>query len=502
MSVLDKTIEAISPTWAFKRARFRGALAAYEAAEPSRLRKGKPDNASGDTLTSQAGNTIRGYARQQEQNYDLAEGILATLVDNIIGPHGISIEPQPRDKSGELLPELAKQILELREDWKLKPEVTHEHDWPACERLIARAWFRDGEALLQELKGTIPSLQHGTRVPYSIELIEADLLPMEFSDKDKGITQGVERNGWGRPLAYHMLKEHPGDLNFTHLFKDTKRVSADNILHPKIVKRFKQARGVSIFAPMMRRIEGIKDYEESELVAARIAAAMCGYIKKGTADDFVGADNTDEDRSFKVKPGLMFDNLRPGEEVGTIDSNRPSALLEGFRDSMVRMLAAASRGTFSSIARKYDGTYSAQRQELVEGHVAYKSLSQLFASQVSYPTYRSGLDMAVLSGALKLPKNIDMNTFYDAECRGPSMPWIDPDKEAKANERLERAGHKSAQQNIRDRGANPRSVMDEIKKWRDLSDEKGLYFTTDPKHEIVPVELDAEETNGDDNGKD
>jgi len=487
MSVLDKTIEAISPTWAFKRARFRGALAAYEAAEPSRLRKGKPDNASGDALTARAGSTIRGYARQQEQNYDLAEGILATLVDNIIGPHGISIEPQPRDKNGDLLPDLAKKILELREDWKLKPEVTHEHDWPACERLIARAWFRDGEALLQELKGTIPSLQHGTRVPYSLELIEADLLPMHFSDKDKGITQGVERNAWGRPLAYHMLKEHPGDLNFTHLFKDTKRVNADNILHPKIVKRFKQARGVSIFAPMMRRIEGIKDYEESELVAARIAAAMCGYIKKGTADDYIAPDDPTEDRSFKVKPGIMFDNLQPGEEVGTVDSNRPSALLEGFRDSMVRMLAAASRGTFSSIARKYDGTYSAQRQELVEGFVAYKALSQLFSSQVSYPTYRSFIDMAVLSGLLKLPKEIDRNTLYDAECRGPSMPWIDPDKEAKGNERLERAGHKSPQQNIRDRGANPRTVMDEIETWRKEANDRGLFFTTDPKHELVPV---------------
>ena len=173
----------------------------------------------------------------------------------------------------------------------LSPEVTQQHDWVACERLIARAWFRDGEALLQELKGIVPTLNHGTRIPYSVELIEADLLPVDLNDKDAGITQGVERNVWGRVRAYHLLKEHPGDLNFMHLFKHTKRVDASNILHPKIVKRFKQARGVSIFAPMMKRIEGIKDYEESELVAARVAAAMCGYIKKGTPDHYDGEGN-------------------------------------------------------------------------------------------------------------------------------------------------------------------------------------------------------------------
>jgi capsid protein len=66
------------------------------------------------------------------------------------------------------------------------------------------------------------------------------------------------------------------------------------------------------------------------------------------------------------------------------------------------------------------------------------------------------------------------------------MAWIDPDKEAKANERLERSGHKSSQQNIRDRGGDPRAVMDEIAAWRELADEKGLIFTTDPKHELVP----------------
>jgi lambda family phage portal protein len=483
MNILDNVISAFSPSAGLKRAQARRVLALYEAAEPSRLRKTKPDNRSGDALTARAGNRIRGYARNQEQNYDFAEAVLGALVDNVIGPDGINIEPLPKDKDGNLLEDLAHQISELRKDWMKKPEVTWEHTWPAAERLIARAWFRDGECLLQHVEGLSPSISHGTRIPYSVEMIEADLLPFNLDDKNKGITQGVERNAWGRPTAYHIYKEHPGDVNYLTLSLQTKRVPAEKMLHPKIVKRFKQARGVSVFASMMTRIEDIKDYEESERVAARIAAAMCAYIQKGTPEDYEKSDD-DGNRDFKVKPGTIFDNLGPGETVGTIDSNRPSALLEPFRDAMVRMAVSSVRAvTFSGVAKKYDGTYSAQRQELVEGYISNKSLSNLFASQVSIPVYQRMLAMAVLSGQIKLPAELDMATLYDVDARGPVMPWIDPEKEEKALERAERAGHKSAQQSIRERGGNPKQVMAEIETWRKQADEKGLVFSTDPKYD-------------------
>lgn len=482
MKAIDRAIGWFSPRAAFKRLQYRHAMAAYESAEPSRLRKGRPDNRSGDALTYKAGSRIRGYARVQEQNYDLAEGILATLVDNVIGPDGISIEPLPKNKDGKLNKDFAKQINDLYKDWKKKPEVTGELTWAAAERLGARAWFRDGEYLIQHVEGYRADLNHNTRVPYSIEMIEADLLPYDLENKNKGITQGVERNAWGRPTAYHLYFDHPGDMNYISVSLRTKRVPAERIIHAKIVKRFKQARGVSIFAPMLTRIEDIKDYEESERVAARIAAAMCAYIKKGTAEDYT-APTDDADRSFNVKPGLIFDRLKPGEEIGTVDSNRPSSLLEGFRDAMVRMLAVGSRTTSSSINRKYDGTYSAQRQELVEGYISYKALTNLYAGQVSYPVYKRFLEIAILSGVLKVPRDIDINTLYDAEARGPAMPWIDPDKEEKALERAERSGHKSAQQSIRERGGNPDQIMEEIEAWRKEADERGLVFTTDPKYD-------------------
>lgn len=478
MNPIEKVIAAVSPHWAYRRQIFRQALAEYEAAKPSRLRKSGADNSSGDAVVGRAGAALRGYARQLEQNYDIAEGVLKVLVNNTIGPNGISREPMPRRKDGAIHDELSKALLGLWNDYALRPEVTWEHDYASAERLAARTWFRDGELLVQLLEGAVPGLDHGTTVPFSIELIEADQLPFGYDDYNKGITQGVERNAWGRPRAYHIYKTHPGDRGY-HLSFETKPVPASRMLHPKFTTRIKQARGVSVFAAVLRRLEDLKDYEESERIAARVAAALTGFIKKGTIEDYVAPTDGKTARSFSMKPGMIFDDLRPGEDIGTIDSNRPSALLAPFHDTMTRFTAAGVGASYSSISKNYNGTYSAQRQELVEGWGNYQAITNLWINQFSRPIWQRFVQMAVVSGQVRIPNDLDVATLYDAEFRGPAMPWIDPIKEAIANKTLERAGYKSAQQIIRERGGNPAGTMEQIATWRKQAEERDLVFDTD-----------------------
>ncbi|WP_232462756.1 phage portal protein, partial [Pseudomonas fragi] len=74
----------------------------------------------------------------------------------------------------------------------------------------------------------------------------------------------------------------------------------------------------------------------------------------------------------------VVDTLLPGEDMGMIESNRPNPFLEGFRNGQLKAVAAGTRGTYSSVARSYDGTYSAQRQELVEGQLGYDLLQHEF----------------------------------------------------------------------------------------------------------------------------
>ena len=57
----------------------------------------------------------------------------------------------------------------------------------------------------------------------------------------------------------------------------------------------------------MARFDDIKDIDESERVAARVAAAMAAYIKKGVPDDY--SPKTDEEgRALLKQLGMPFKN--------------------------------------------------------------------------------------------------------------------------------------------------------------------------------------------------
>jgi capsid protein len=59
---------------------------------------------------------------------------------------------------------------------------------------------------------------------------------------------------------------------------------------------------------------------------------------------------------MKFRPGMIFDDLQAGEEIGTIDTNRPNPNLEAYRNGQIKMLAAGTGPSFSSVAKTYDGT--------------------------------------------------------------------------------------------------------------------------------------------------
>ena len=489
---LDKLIGYFSPESGLKRAHARQVLSMYEAAKPTRTRRNPSDNRSGDTVTWGAAETLRGQARHLDQNHDLARGALNCLVNNVVGPKGIGVEFQPKRRNGEIHKDFAQELQEAHKKWAKRPETTGEYSLSKAQRLMARAWFRDGEVLNRALMGNIKLYSHLSDVPFSIELLEADFLATK-DDPEKNIFQGVQRNAWGRPNFYHFYKAHPGDIRSFRL--DTKAVRAEEVNHIKMVDRIRQARGVSVFASVMNRLNDLKDYEEAERVAARLSAMMVAYVKKGSADFYVPPDGDTEPRTFPFAPGMTFDDLQAGEEVGTIESNRPSALLQPFRDSMLKAIASGVSASYSSISKNYDGTYSAQRQELVEQWANYAVLSDEFISMEVEPTTERFIRMATVSGVVKTPPDLDQKTLFDVEYICPSMPWIDPAKEATGHEKRLALRLKSPQQIIRAAGDKPEEVLDQWQRWQEELKKRQLSIVEDDS----PQPPNSEEDNTNDN---
>jgi capsid protein len=73
-----------------------------------------------------------------------------------------------------------------------------------------------------------------------------------------------------------------------------------------------------------------------------------------------------------------------------------------------------------------------------------------------------------------LPRDIDPLSIGDALYLPPQMPWIDPKKEAEAWATLDENDYASGQEIVRRRGQNPRDVLDQSKRWREMREERGL----------------------------
>lgn len=478
---LDRLLLDVAPGWAAARARSRmRAIAyrqAYEAAQTTHLREQQRDYGSANTIVSMTGIALRNHARHLDRNHDIVSGGLSSVIQNIIGPSGINIVPAPRDVDGNVVEEVVDQIMPLYETWSKRPEVTGMHDLPSCERLIARTWLRDGEAFAQELRGFVPYLEHGSAVPFSIELFEPDLVPLDFDDPGRRILQGIERNAWGRALAYHVYKQHPGDPYVA--VPETKRVAADLIRHIRTVDRIGQMRGISILASTFTRLADLKDYEESERIAAKIAASFAAAIIKGDPSSY-DSEKPPGQRRMRMQPGMIFDDLAAGEDVKTIDSKRPNPNLEPYRNGQLRAIASPMRISFSTLAKNYNGTYSAQRQELVEQYGAYGVLAYEFVSQMLRPIYERFVYIAIASGRLVLPASVTPQSAVGADYLPPPMPWIDPAKEATALRTQVRAGFRSAASVIAERGGRMYDTFEQIALERKWAADLGIVLDTDP----------------------
>jgi lambda family phage portal protein len=466
MGWFTSTLETLAPGLAARRlaaqARLSAAKRLYQAVEASHYRPRRGSGASGDAVMDAAKGRVREFGRYLDENSDIAIGVLDDLVTNVVAT-GVGIEPMARRSNGDPDDRLNETLRGLWSEFWERPEATGEIPGPELERLICRSWLRDGEVFIQHRTRPVA----GGSLPYSLVPLESDWVPFDLIDLRAGITHGIVKDADGRPTSYYVYTAHPGDnggvLAGLGLVPDARPVPAAQMSHIRFVRRLHQTRGVSILHGVLTRLDDLKEYEESERVAARVAAAFTAYIKRN--GDFVTDLDTDTgDRVFRMQPGAIFDTLLPGEDVGTIDTKRPNNDVSNYIAIQERRIAAGSMTRRSSIARDYNGTYSAQRQELVEGAVHYRRLFSYLAHQFYRPVWRRFVDAARLSGAVSMRslRGVDLASVYAPELRAPALPWIDPKKEIEAHALAIERGLKSRQQSIRDLGGDPRTVDEQL----------------------------------------
>ncbi len=463
MDVIAALFPGLKARYLLKQASLLNAQRLYQAASTSQYHPKKGDNRSGNAVMEHARGHVANWARHLEENYDLAVAVLDDLTDRVIGT-GIIVEPQIKDRAGALIPELNATIARAWDDWGRAPEVSGVVPWGEVQRLLFRSLMRDGDVLIKHLQA-VPAFQYPSVVPYALDPLESDYLPYDLLTET--ITHGIERNAWGQITAYHLLNQHPGEylipFSKASLIEETTRHPVDIITHLRVSRRLGQLRGISVFHACVHRLQDLTDYEESERLAAKIAASFSAAITKspdmpGTLTSNVTSTGK---RNLEMQPAMIFDDLLPGEKVETIESNRPSNALEGYRASMLKGVSAGTGARYSTIARTWDSSYTAMRQETVAHKSPAARLQEYFVARSIRTVYERWLSLGIASGVFDI-SGADMMTVRDADYRGPGEESIDPLDETKADVLKIQHGIKSRQQIQRERGIDTRRVDDEL----------------------------------------
>ena len=454
---------------------------AYQAGTSSKDHSLPPQKGAADADITSASSRLRDWARWMDQNVDVVTGALDKLANFIVGP-GITIEPMVRDRKGRLLEKVNSQIRRALLDesipgcWSRDVNVTGEYtrgeqEWTAC-----RSWLRDGEVFARRITRRLTP----DSIPHQVQMIEADWVPLELvrmsGPEGNAIVHGIEKDAWGRPVAYHFYKQSPSDIWLSGAagwLHDTQVVPAAQVSHLKFARRrIRQTRGVPMFHAAIYRLDDVATFEDAYRIAAKIAANVIGHINRapdtisydGKSQYSIESDDRAKDRSFwDMEHGQILSDLLPGESLQWYKPEIPNPDATPFIDDQLRRAAAGFGLGYSTFAGKYDKAFSAARQEQSENWPNIETLRAQFVSDFVRPVeYEPALRAAILLGRIRFPREADPETYFAADYRGPSRPTIDDEKQANADKTLLETRMDSRWGRIRERGRDPVRVDAEI----------------------------------------
>src|SRR4030042_2088196 len=261
----------------------------YEAAKVTRLTYDWPTSiTSPATVLRSSLRTLRARSRSLAINNDYAKGFLGLVGKHVAGPEGIKLQNKAKLIDGTLDKGANDKI---EESWNKfckrgNFEVTGKMDSVEADRLFIQTVARDGELIVRFIEGFDNPLM------FSLQFLEADHLDETLNvanlPNGNSIKMSVELNKWNRPVAYHLLTEHPGDNYWSWNKRDYQRIPAEQIIHPFIMERINQPRGVPWMHSAMTRLNNIGAYEEAEIIGAGIGASAMGIWEQDENADVSG----------------------------------------------------------------------------------------------------------------------------------------------------------------------------------------------------------------------
>ena len=427
-----------------------------------------------DSLT-----TLRNRSREVIRNNPHAKSAIESYVANMVG---IGIKPRFKLQGQN---EIKEQIQLLWNRWVMEADADGQMDFYGLQSLVARSTMESGEVLVRFRQRRVAD---GLCVPLQLQVIEADHLDAVTETISRGgnpIRMGIEFNRTGQRVAYHMSREHPGEMNISSTAKI--RVPASEVLHIYRVLRPGQVRGIPWLAAVLVRLHELDQYEDAELVRKKFAAMITAFVTQSLDEDGdgLGKDEGEDAQGTDlrgIQPGAIH-YLEPGEGVELSQPPETGGATLQWVQQQLRDIAAGIGVTYEQMTGDLSGVnYTSIRAGLLEFRRRVEMLQrQLLIFQLCRGVAERWLDTAVLSGVIKIPGYFEnRHTYLNIDWRPPRWQHVEPLKDIQADILENRAGYIPRSNKVAERGLDVEDVDKQFKEDKDREESMDLFFDTNP----------------------
>ena len=395
--------------------RVRGRFDSAMTTDDNRRHWANADSLSADAAAnSEVRRTLRNRSRYEVANNSYARGIVLTLANDTVGT--------------------GPRLQMLTESDKANREIEREFDRWAREvslaeklRTMRMARAQDGEAFAILVNN--PGLDHP--VMLDLRLIEAEMVTspwqMQLARRE---VDGLRLDTFGNPVAYYILKSHPGATAWQPKH-DYATVPASHVIHAYRVERPGQHRGIPEITPALPLFAQLRRFTLAVLSAAEAAADFAGILytdapPNGESDAVEPMDAIELERN-------MLLTMPGGWKMSQVEPMQPATTYAEFKKEILNEIARCLNIPFNVAAGNSSGyNYASGRLDHQTYFKAIRVDQAFMAEKVLDRVLSAWLwEYALSTGGKRrdvwreLP---DHQWFWDG------MEHVDPAKEASAQE--------------------------------------------------------------------
>ena len=512
LNLLDRTIGYFSPNTLLKRKKakiYSNYLSRkYEAGDAGRRTDGW-NTTGGNANAEIAGSKIRVRNRSRDlvRNNPYAARAVQVITNNVIG-RGIKTQIKLDTRA-----EISSKEKKINEIWRAWADTTAcdfdgIHNLAGMQRLLMRSVVESGDVLVRRRRVGRRKVMgiSGREIelpPIQLQILEGDFIALNRINRllpnGNTLIEGVEVDPAGRKVAFHLFKNHPGNinLNIQNTF-NTVRIPAEEILFLYRVDRPGQLVGMPWASPIILRLRDFDLYEDAQLKRQQCAAMFTAFVHDIEGIDEVEETAEETEIGEKMEPGLI-EILPPGKDIKL--SKPPGAdNYQEYTSVVLRSIASGFGITYESLTGDLTNVnFSSARMGWLEMQRNFTTWgSNIMINQFMSPTFRWFM------GALELIG--DGSPKAQAFFTPPKREMIDPVKEIAAMKTAVRSGFKTLSGAITELGEDADTHFAKYAEDNKTLDKHGIILESDARKRDnagkIIMDISSESDNNTDDDKD